>query len=304
MMVRKLAFVGGILVILAQCAAPSFGEESTVFAPAFYDAGSVGREPPKLHVFPVAGQLFTIRLPFQIGRLAASPDGKVLYGSRFFDPSEPNTGLYKVEFGPTRAAKVPGSEGLASVNGIAASSTKVVVSAGYLTNGFVSRCGLYELSLASGDVHKILSNPDCKYTSSWYSMGLSPDSRRIIAVREHRLELIDTETGAVQPLGNDFNYAAWSPDGRWIAALDGNSDHTVLIDALTLKKRKTLPPSEVIWSPDSRHILASEPHARCPPDFGTLELIDIDSGKASIIRSSTCQISMLVFGWINAVTSQ
>jgi hypothetical protein len=102
MMVRKAAVVAGILAGAVQSIAPSFGDQPRVFAPAFYDSGSVGHEPPKLHVFPLDGQSFTIRLPFQIGKLVASPDGEVLYGSRFLDRSEPNTGLYKIEFGPVR----------------------------------------------------------------------------------------------------------------------------------------------------------------------------------------------------------
>lgn len=283
-----------------QCVALLFGSELSTSAPAFYDPGPVRGSAPKLHVFPLEGQAFTLALPFQLGTFAVSPDGTALYAPRFFNPSGYNTGLYKIEFGPTRAKALSGSEGLISINGIAASSTKVVVSAGYLTNGLVSRCGLYELMLSSGDVRQILSNPDCKYVSSWYSISLSPDSRKIVAVRKHRLELIDTETSEVQLLGDGFNYTAWSPDGHWIAA--DNGAHTILFDATTLKKRKTLPPSEVIWSPDSHSILASRSHLRCGPDFGTLELIDIESGKTTTIRSSVCQISMLVFGWINLAT--
>jgi len=302
MRVRKAGFVLAIFLIAVQSIAPLFGDGQRFFAPAFYDPGSVRDDSPKLQVFPLGSEPFTVALPFQLGKPAASPDGTVLYAPRFFDPSGPNTGLYKIEFGPLRATRLHGSEGLTSVYGIAASSTKIVVSAGYLTNGLVSRCGLYELMLSSGDVHQILGNSDCEYLSSWYSIGLSPDSRRIIAVRKHRLELIDTETGAVQSLGDGFNYAAWSPDGRWIAALDDQGEHTVLIDAFTFIKRRTLPPSEVIWSPDSHAILASGPHVHCPLDFGTLELIDIESGKRSIIRSSTCRISMLVFGWINVAS--
>ena len=304
MKVRKAALVAGTFVVTFQCIAQLFGGELSAFAPAFYDPGSVRDDPPKLHVFPVDAPSFTLALPFQLGKVAVNPDGKVLYAQRFFDPTGPNTGLYKIELGPTLATRVAGSKALTSVYGIAASSTKIVVSAGYLTGNRVSRCGLYELIFSSRDVHQIVANSDCKYSSSWSSISLSPDSRRIVAVRRHRLELIDTETSAVQSLGDGFYYAAWSPDGRWIAALGDKGDHTLLIDALTLTKRKTLPPSEVIWSPDSHDILASRPRSLCPSDFGTLELIDIESGKTSIIRSSTCQISMLVFGWINVATHQ
>lgn len=128
-------------------------------------------------------------------------------------------------------------------------TTKIVVSGGYLTNGLLSQCGLYELTFATGEVRQIASNSDCKYSSSWNRISLSPDGRRIVAVRRNRLELIDTQTKAIQSLGLGFYHAAWSPDGRWIAALGDHGDATLIIDALTLTKRKTLPPTEVIWSP-------------------------------------------------------
>lgn len=202
-----------------------------------------------------------------------------------------------------RATKVRGSEGLTSIYGIAASLTKLVVSAGYLNAAGIldpKRCGLYELILASGEVNKIANNSSCHYKSSWNGLSLSPDGRQLIAVREHRLELIDLETKAIKSLGDGFLHAAWSPDGRWIMALEyEGKNQSVLIDSSDLDKRSEFPSSEGIWAPDSHHILASRTHARCPPGFGTLELIDIESGKTSIIESSTCKINRLVFGWVN-----
>ena len=294
----KVVYLTCTVVIAAWCALSLSGEDTGVSAPAFYDPGPVRGDAPKLYVFPLKGESFSVPLPFQLGAFAASPDGTVLYGARFFDPSGRNTGLYKIEFGPARATKIAGSEGLASVYGIGASSTKIILSAGYLSGArLVSRCGLYELELSAGGVHKIVDNTDCTYLSAWGSISLSPDSERLIAVRKHRLELIDTQAGTIQTLGDGFYYAAWSPDGRWIAALD--TEHTVLINALALSQRRVLPKSEVIWSPDSRSILASRSAMLCGPDFGTLRLIDIESGRTSIIRSSTCRINQLVFGWVN-----
>jgi WD40 repeat protein len=190
-------------------------------------------------------------------------------------------------------------EGLPSIYSIAASSSKIVVSAGYSTGEMASRCGLYEMMLPSGGVHQIVSDSGCKYSSSWHSISLSPNGRRIVGVREHRLELIDTETKAVQSLGEGFYRAAWSPNGRWIAALGDSGDHTVLIDAMTHDKRKTLPPTAVIWSPDSHAILASRGHWYCGPDLATLHLVDIETGRSSTIQGSTCKISETVTAWIN-----
>jgi hypothetical protein len=288
---RKVAFVAGIFVLAVECVAPLWGDDPRGVAAAFYDWASGGL-PPKLHVFPLDGRSFTVQLPFQLGLFAVSPDGAAIYAQR----TGPKPSLYKIEFGPTRVTKLFDLDRLPPIYGMAASSTKIVVAAGYLGGG---PCGLYELAISSGRAHQILSDSDCKTRSPWTSLSLSPDSKRMVAVRTQSLELIDTQTGAFQLLGEGFEYAAWSPDGRWIAALEYNGDHTVLIDAVTLDKRRKLRGTEVIWSLDSHAILASRGHWYCGPDLATLELIDIQTGKATTVRSSSCKISQIVFGFID-----
>lgn len=271
-------------------------------APAFYDPGGAFRNDQKLVVFPVAAPALTIPLPFGLGYSAPSPDGRALYGERFFDPTGPNSGLYKIEFGPTRASRVAGSEGLHSVYGIGVSRTKIVVSAGYLTAGLLDQksCGMYELTLASGKVRKILSNSDCKYKSSWRSISLSPDGEQVVAVRERRLELVNLGTGVVRSLGDGFFDTAWSPNGLWIAAHEyGGRGRTILLGTSSFTRQRELPSSEVIWSPDSRHLIAVRQQSRCGGYSGTLQLIDIESGEKSTIQGSACKISHTLVGWIN-----
>jgi hypothetical protein len=70
MTVRNAALLAGTFVMAVQCVAALFGIELSAFAPAFYDAGSVGGHPSKLHVFPLDGLSFTLALPFQVGELA------------------------------------------------------------------------------------------------------------------------------------------------------------------------------------------------------------------------------------------
>ncbi len=252
---------------------------------------------------PTGAEALTIPLPFGLARIALSPDGKALYAQRFFDPTGPNSGLYKIEFGPTRASRVAGSEGLTSTSGIGASRNKIVVSAGYLNSAGLldeKSCGMFELTLASGKVKKILSNSDCKYKSSWSSISLSPDGEQVVAVRERRLEVISLESGAVRLLGDGFYRAAWSPDGLWIAALEYNGRYrTILIDTSSFSKRRELPNSGIVWSPDSRHIVAVGQQSRCGGYSGTLQLIDIESGTISTILGSACKVNSSIIGWVN-----
>jgi hypothetical protein len=79
-------------------------------APAFYDGGGAFLNEQKLVLLPAGAKPVTMPLPFGLTYIALSPDGKALYSQRFFDPTGPNSGLYKIEFGPTRASRVAGSE--------------------------------------------------------------------------------------------------------------------------------------------------------------------------------------------------
>lgn len=272
---------------------------------AFYNPGPAFKNEQTLAVFPPSGEASTVSLPFGLGNMAASPDGEALYAQRFFDPTGPNSGLYKIEFGPTRASRVIGSEGLSSINGIAVSRTKIVVSAGYLNSaGFLDEksCGMYELTLAAAKVKKILSSSDCKYKASWTSISLSPDGERAIAVREGGLELVNLGTGTIRVLGDGFFAVAWSPNGLWIAALEhGGRTRTMLFDTSSFSKRRELPSSEAIWSPDSRHLVAVGQQSRCGGYSGTLQLIDIESGEISTIPGSVCKITHTLVGWITVL---
>jgi len=136
--------IGLSLVVLAQ-QRESEPSPMSSYAPAMYEPGPDFRGAGKLVVFPTGAEPLTIPLPFGLGYSRISPDGKALYGQRFFDPTGPNSGLYKIEFGPTRSSPVAGSKGLSSVYGIAVSRNKIVVSAGYLdTAGLLDQrsCGI------------------------------------------------------------------------------------------------------------------------------------------------------------------
>jgi WD40 repeat protein len=301
----KVTLAGIFGLSLLGLAQSSNGERPSIssYALSFYDPGKAFGNMQELVVLPAGARPISVPLPFGLGYMAPSPDGKALYAARFFDPARSNIGLYKIEFGPTRATPVAGSEGLFSIYGIGVSRTKIVVSAGYLNSAGLldeKSCGLFELTLASGKVRKILSNSNCKYKSSWGSISLSPDGEQLVAVREHRMMLVNLGTGDVRSLGEGFFDAAWSPDGLWIAALEyGGRSRTVLMDTSNFSKQRELPSSEVIWSPDSRYIVAVSQQSRCGEYSGTLQLIDIKSGEKSTVPGSACKVTHTLVGWVN-----
>jgi hypothetical protein len=302
---RKFTIAGMFGLSLSGLAQPRDGEPAPAssFGLTFYDAGRALKNEQKLVVFPPGTEPLTIPLPFGLGYSSISPDGNALYGQRFFDPTGPNSGLYKIEFGPTRSSPVAGSKGLSSVYGIAVSRNKIVVSAGYLnTAGLLDQksCGIYELTFASGKVRKILSNADCEYPSFWHSLSLSPDGEQLVAIRERRLTLVNLATGAIRSLGDEFFDAAWSPNGLWIAALEyGGRRRTILFETSGFERRRALPSSETIWSPDSRYLVAVGQTSRCGGNTGTIQLIDIESSERSTIRGTECKISHTLEGWIS-----
>ena len=58
-----------------------------------------------------------------------------------------------------------------------------------------------------------------------------------------------------------------------------------------------------VWSPDSRYLVRSRLQLRCGISFDidppfTLEIVDVESGKRSLIRSSTCKMEGGNTGWL------
>lgn len=132
-------------------------------------------------------------------------------------------------------------------------------------------------------------------------LSLSPDGERAVARHNDRVELIDIAGGTAEPLREDFFIAAWSPDGKWLAALErGEKGHTILLDAKTLTPVRVLGPSELDWSPDSQYLLGMKQHDWCGPYSGTLETINIETGERTTIKSSKCHVNQATTGWVRA----
>jgi WD40 repeat protein len=159
--------------------------------------------------------------------------------------------------------------------------------------------GLFDLTLPEAKPRTILRQMDNRPPSLWLNLSLSTDNKRAVATQNGRLAVIDLVRGTVEPLGDDLFIAAWSPDGRWLAALKkGEGGHTIIMDAATLSRRRVLGPSELDWSPDSHYLLGIKQHDRCGPYYGTLEAIDVESGARTTIESSKCQVNQATTGWV------
>jgi len=204
---------------------------------------------------------------------------------------------------------VQDSSGL-SVSALAVSSNgeKIIISGSYSTP-LVTTKGIFELSLADGSVRTVVVDEDrgAITFSGWHDLSLSPDGTQALAGYDDHLELIDLVEGTARPYGGRSLAGAWSPDGKWIATLDSRDQDKYaisLIGAKDLLKRRNLgltDGTKVVWSPDSRYLLAwNQGQCRYAPYYGTLEKINIETGRRSPVLDSTCKVNQPTFGWLAA----
>jgi hypothetical protein len=271
-----------------------------------------------LRIFLSKGNAVTIALPFRLERATFAPDGKSVYGiiaDSQSDVDRDQPSLSRIEFNPTRASSVAGTNGFIAIKSFAVSSRqdKIVIS-GNRQSANGRGCGVFEILVPNGDVRQILIS-DCHYQGAWDNLSLSPNGAEAIAsVGTNRgdlhLERIDLVHGATKSLGSEFWMGIWSPDGKWIAARASSGyDRLFLIDASDFSRRRTLGGAIVLkpaWSPDSHYLLLWKEYLfRCGiyPDLeppATLETLNIQTGKRSTIRSSRCQITGGPTGWVSS----
>jgi len=150
----------------------------------------------------------------------------------------------------------------------------------------------------------VVDGPPCDSpdrSSRWSGIRVSPDGSRALAVRHQHVELIDLASGSAMPLGDDLTEASWSPDGKWIAANETKGEQTVLLDAQTLMRRKRLNQTWLEWSPDSRYLLARVRSMKCGlfSEIGTLEMVDVQTGRGTGVNSSSCLVDRVTTGWVS-----
>jgi hypothetical protein len=277
----------------------------TAFCPANYTALGQKRE---LRVFPTDGPATAIKIPFSLATVKFAGDGRSLYAS-LASALEHNLGLVRIDFNPVRSTPLTGTRGFGIRDfAVSQDNRKIVVSGSHREEG-KTKCGLFEIQL-SGEARHVLA-ADCDYRWSWTDLTLSPESTRAIASfgnthtdHNYRLDLIDLVRGTTTSLG-DLDRATWSPDGKWVAAIEWSRKRLILLDANDPSRRRDLGSTvSATWSPDSRYLLLWKWHLlRCgigidiePP--ASLEVLEVASGKRSLVRSSQCQLVTGPIGWV------
>jgi hypothetical protein len=276
---------------------------------AVYSAGPAFTHQQRLALFPLtsAGNS-SVPMPFPIGLFVIGSNGKALYAQRGLESpgTVPAAGVFKIEFNPTRASLIPRSTAFRSIFSFAVSprQDRIVISGRYW-DGSQLTCGVFQLEVAGGSVSQVLKAPDCDRTNARTYLSFSPDSTLIAAIYHQSLELIDLARQTTRSVEGGFYKAEWYPDGKWIAALEhSDRERTALFDARSLKKERLLETSDLHWSPDSRYLIAWKWQAACGPEIYSLQKIEVETGKASVIESSRCKLVGGSSGWIDSSVGQ
>jgi tricorn protease len=161
---------------------------------------------------------------------------------------------------------------------------------------------LYEFDLAGRKEHQVTvripgdfdsARPHWEKTARWITdFDLSPEGKRAVFTARGDIYTVPAKEGSIRNLtqtpGIREQYAAWSPDGRWVAYLSdrtGEEDlYIVQQSGMSQEIRVTsdgtmfrLPP---VWSPDSKKLLFADKSLRLfYVDIDAKQPVLIDQGK-------------------------
>jgi hypothetical protein len=291
-------------IVLSYLALRMAGGQPLPYDAAYFENGIPGRT-ERLVLFPRDGPESTVSLP-KVPRdfhlIAFGPDGHTLYGQRLDPGPGAGEGIVEIDLRSTVQHVVPGSVGLHTVWYLTLVAPEKIVASGWSKS--FGECGTFELLLGSGTFRPLRVGrfPDCGEAGG----PISPDGRRVLCSTRSQpgeLKILNIETAEVLALGSGLTGAAWSPDGRWIGALEGSSESRsiVLIDTADTSVRKRLgrsSDSQIRWSPDSKYLLLIKQQGRQCGWFQSLETIELDTGERKEIESSHCKIFRNSVGWI------
>jgi hypothetical protein len=199
-----------------------------------------------------------------------------------------------------RLVTVGGSLGFASVWYLADSpqSTKA-----FGSGAFGGHCGAFEIDSSSGSFRELRTGAysQCRGLGEALAGPVSPDGRRMLSHQGNELKVLNLESDVAYSLGTGLTQGRWSPDG-WRTAAWG-AGRIVVIDADNASHRKDLGKccdGLAAWSPDSKYLLITKSEFRCSLSlfFDSLQVLDVDTGKRTVIKSSRCSTGGWV-GWID-----
>ncbi len=286
--------IGAAFVIAVSHSTVEHGDEGEYpFSPAFIAQPQPGQA--RLVIFPTQGKAVELVLPNGLVGFDYGSVGDSIYAFQNSRDHSHKPGLYRIRLSPIQIEFVPGSLGLGGDVTVSESNDRAIVSGGYAAT---QDCGLFALRISEGKVRKILASSSCEYLALWSKPSISIDTKRLVAFRKPRLELIDVVQGTIKSLGADYFTASWSPDGKWLAAVEvGGKRRTVLMDSTTLAPMRFLETTTGQWSPDSRFLLALD-STSCSAYFSTMRMVDISSGKSTDVDSSKCKVNLMTTGWV------
>jgi hypothetical protein len=277
------------------------------YFPAFCRSAVYPASSCKLVIFREGSRQSAIDIPIRPDFFTFARGGTALYALSIL--KKPAC-LYEVELSPVRTTRFTCPVGLISAYDFATSANgdQLFIS-GPFKAGETTRCGVFEVSMSEGPTRQVLTevcgSGSRGFENSWSSLSLSPDGGRAVAVRHDRLELVDVAAGISRAVADGISSAAWSPDGRWIAArkLHGGTD---LLDSTNFKKKRSLADSTVQWSPDSRYLLRIEDcfFPIAVNGVGTVQALDVATGKKVTIESSRCVVDGGGTGWVSGGVAQ
>jgi len=265
----------------------------------------------RLVIFPPDRKEFSIPLPLTLRYLVYGSSGQALYATAFKRLSAKSgtilPGLLKIDLNPVRVSAVPGFDGFYGIDRFAVSRQEdMILFSGARSDNGSTTCGIFELGLPEGALRPVLQTTDCRAGSPWRVFDISPDTPEALISADRHLAALDLAKGKFTPLGNDLAAGSYSPDGKWIAAIqlrNPNPPTTILIDRQDLSRRKDLGGSSdvVVWSPDSRFLLNAFYRPACPSQNPlALETLEIATGKRLTLKNSICNTGAgRDIGWVD-----
>jgi hypothetical protein len=303
---RRLTAVIAI-ILLSGFAAHAASPVAGAFSAAVY-ANS------RLLVFPLGAKEVIIPIPLMPRSLVYGASGRSLYATAFKQLAPKSftdaPGMVKIDFNPAYISNLPGLDSFYALDRFAVSRREDMIVLGGFSRATTGSktCGIYRLGIPTGNLHPIIESSGC-VGRPWRVLDISPTADEALILADRRLARLNLTSGEIVPLGSQLWGGAYSPNGKWIAALELGGPNvpsrTILIDPQDPGHRNDLGglnDTEVVWSPDSRLILHAVPRPACPSQNPlALEILDVQTRKRSIIANSVCKIgASRNIGWVRS----